>query len=128
MQHAALNVRMHAESLYERSFSLRDAENWLTLGTGTLLLLVGASRRSAVGECLAVSSAPLLYRADLARVGFDAMTRGDGDVVSGWKNKRQSAIANITAARVLGQLHRKMAEPGSAQKAKGSRRHGRWRG
>jgi short-subunit dehydrogenase len=25
--------------------------------------------------------------ADVARVGFDAMMRGDGDVVSGWKNK-----------------------------------------
>ena len=40
----------------------RDAENWLALGTGALLLLVGASRRSTVGACLAVSSAPLLYR------------------------------------------------------------------
>jgi nitrite reductase/ring-hydroxylating ferredoxin subunit len=31
-------------------------------GTGALLLLVGASRRSAVGACLAVSSVPLLHR------------------------------------------------------------------
>ena len=31
-------------------------------------------------------------------VGFDAMMRGDGDVVSGWKNKLQSAIANVTPA------------------------------
>ena len=36
--------------------------------------------------------------ADVARVGFDAMMRGDGDVVSGWKNKLQSAIANVTPA------------------------------
>ena len=48
--------------LYDRSISLADAENWLALGTGALLLLVGASRRSAVGACIAVSSAPLLYR------------------------------------------------------------------
>ena len=40
--------------------------------------------------------------ADVARVGFDAMMRGDGDVVSGWKNKLQSAIANVTPAGVLG--------------------------
>ena len=39
--------------------------------------------------------------ADVARVGFDAMMRGDGDVVSGWKNKLQSAIANVTPAGVL---------------------------
>jgi len=36
--------------------------------------------------------------ADVAKIGFDAMMRGDGDVVSGWKNKLQSAIANVTPA------------------------------
>jgi uncharacterized protein len=51
--------------------------------------------------------------ADVARVGFDAMMRGDGDVVSGWQNKLQSAIANITPAGVLAEQHRRMAEPGS---------------
>ena len=55
--------------------------------------------------------------ADVARVGFDAMMRGDGDVVSGWKNKLQSAIANVTPAGVLAEQHRRMAEPGSAKKA-----------
>lgn len=56
--------------------------------------------------------------ADVARVGFDAMMRGDGDVVSGWKNKLQSAIANITPAGILAEQHRRMAEPGSAKKTK----------
>jgi short-subunit dehydrogenase len=55
--------------------------------------------------------------ADVARVGFDAMMRGDGDVVSGWKNKLQTAIANITPAGILAEQHRRMAEPGSAAKA-----------
>ena len=55
--------------------------------------------------------------ADVARVGFDAMMRGDGDVVSGWKNKLQSAIANVTPAGVLAEQHRRMAEPGFAEKA-----------
>ena len=55
--------------------------------------------------------------ADVARVGFDAMMRGDGDVVSGWKNKLQSAIANVTPAGILAEQHRRMAEPGSAEKA-----------
>jgi uncharacterized membrane protein len=53
---------MDTATLDDRSPSLADAENWLALGTGALLLLVGASRRSAIGACLAVSSAPLLYR------------------------------------------------------------------
>ena len=36
--------------------------------------------------------------AAVARVGFNAMMRSHGDVVSGWKNKLQSAIANVHAA------------------------------
>ena len=55
--------------------------------------------------------------ADVARVGYDAMMRGDGDVVSGWKNKLQTAMASVTPAGVLAEQHRKMAEPGSAKKA-----------
>jgi short-subunit dehydrogenase len=56
--------------------------------------------------------------ADVARTGFDAMMRGDGDVVSGWQNKLQSAIANVTPAAILAEQHRKMAEPGTATKAR----------
>jgi uncharacterized membrane protein len=53
---------MDADALYDGSPSLVDAEHWLALGAGTLLLLVGASRRSTVGACLAVFSTPLIYR------------------------------------------------------------------
>ena len=55
-------IPMDAETLYNRSPSLVDAEDWLALGAGAALLLVGASRRSTVGVCLAVASGPLLYR------------------------------------------------------------------
>jgi len=58
--------------------------------------------------------------ADVARVGFEAMQRGDGDVVSGWKNKLQTAIASVTPAGVLAEQHRAMAEPGSGKKTTGS--------
>jgi uncharacterized protein len=53
--------------------------------------------------------------ADVAKVGFDAMMKGDGDVVSGWQNKLQSAIALVTPSAVLAEQHRKMAEPGSGK-------------
>lgn len=36
---------------------------------------------------------------------------GEGDVVSGWKNKLMSAMANVTPAETLARQHRKMAEP-----------------
>jgi len=54
--------------------------------------------------------------ADVARDGFDAMMRGDGDVVSGWKNKIQTTVANVTPSGVLAEQHRKMTEPGSGNK------------
>ncbi len=53
--------------------------------------------------------------ADVAKVGFDAMLRGDGDIVSGWKNKLQSAITNVTPAGMLAEYHRKLAEPTSSK-------------
>jgi len=52
----------------------------------------------------------------VAKDGFDAMMNGEADVVSGWKNKIQSTVANITPAAVLAEQHRKMTEPGSARK------------
>lgn len=54
--------------------------------------------------------------ADVAKTGFEAMMNGDGDVVAGWKNKLQSAVANVTPAAVLAEQHRKMAEPGSGSR------------
>ena len=54
---------------------------------------------------------------DVAEVGFDAMMAGEGDVVAGWKNKVQVALANVTPAPLLAAQHRKMAEPGSASPA-----------
>ena len=39
--------------------------------------------------------------ADVAKTGFEAMMRGDGDVVSGWMNKLQTAIASVTPAGIL---------------------------
>ena len=54
--------------------------------------------------------------ADVARSGFDAMMRGDGDVVTGWMNKLRSAIANVTPAGVLAEMHRGMAQPASERR------------
>jgi short-subunit dehydrogenase len=54
--------------------------------------------------------------AEVANNGFDAMIKGEGDVVSGFKNKVQSAAANVTPAGVLASQHRKKAEPGTAKK------------
>jgi short-subunit dehydrogenase len=55
--------------------------------------------------------------ADVAKTGFDAMLRGDGDIVSGWKNKLQTTLATVTPSGMLAEQHRKLAEPGSGEES-----------
>ncbi len=54
--------------------------------------------------------------ADVAKVGFDAMMAGEGDVIAGLKNKLTVAMSTVTPAAVLAEQHRKVAEPGSAKR------------
>lgn len=53
---------------------------------------------------------------DVAKVGYETMMNGEGDVVAGWKNKIMSAASLITPAEMLAEKHRKEAAPGSANK------------
>jgi uncharacterized protein len=55
--------------------------------------------------------------ADVARAGFNAMMRGDGDVATGWKTKLQTSIAAVTPAGWLAEQHRKKAAPGYRKSA-----------
>jgi short-subunit dehydrogenase len=54
--------------------------------------------------------------ADVAKTGFEAMMKGETDVVSGFKNKLQATMAHVTSADALAEKHRNMAEPGSGKK------------
>jgi short-subunit dehydrogenase len=53
--------------------------------------------------------------AAVARFGFDAMMKGEADVVTGLKNKLEAAVAHVTPSGMLAERHRKMAEPGTAR-------------
>src|SRR3954464_7494374 len=59
--------------------------------------------------------------ADVAKVGYEAMMKGEADVVSGWKNKVQTTLANVTPSGILAEQHRKMAEPGTGKQNKDAR-------
>lgn len=54
--------------------------------------------------------------AKVAKDGWDALMAGKAHIVSGWKNKVQAAAAHVSPAALLAEQHRKMAEPGSADK------------
>lgn len=51
---------------------------------------------------------------DVAKQGFEAMMRGDGDVITGWQNKLRAAIAHLLPSPALAEAHRKMTGPGTA--------------
>ena len=53
---------------------------------------------------------------DVARLGVDAMLRGEGDVITGWANKLRAAISNVLPSKAVAEQHRRMAEPGGARK------------
>jgi uncharacterized protein len=49
--------------------------------------------------------------AKVARIGFDAMLKGEADVVAGLVNKAQVFMSKVMPAQAVAQLHRKLAEP-----------------
>lgn len=52
--------------------------------------------------------------ADVAKQGYDAMLAGEGQVITGWKNKMQAAMAHVMPAERLAKQHTKEAAPGTA--------------
>lgn len=54
--------------------------------------------------------------ADVAKVRFEAMMRGERHAVAGWKNKIQITVANLLPAGMLAEQHRKQAEPGYGER------------
>ena len=51
--------------------------------------------------------------ADVAKLGYDAMHKGERSVVYGLKNKVQVAASKVLGGGVSAEMHRGMAEPGS---------------
>jgi len=62
-----------------------------------------------------VGSGEKMAAADVAKVGFDAMMKGELKVVAGMANKMRAAMAHIAPDSTLANMHRSMAEPGSGQ-------------
>jgi short-subunit dehydrogenase len=52
--------------------------------------------------------------AEVARQGYDAMLQGEGQVITGWKNKMQAAMSHVLPSEQLARQHTKAAAPGTA--------------
>jgi uncharacterized protein len=54
----------------------------------------------------------LMQPEDVARAGFQAMLKGEADVVAGWRNKLQVAVSKVMPSQATAQMHRKLVQPG----------------
>jgi short-subunit dehydrogenase len=52
--------------------------------------------------------------AEVAKTGFDALMKGELKVVAGLGNKMRAIMSHIIPDSTLAEMHRGMAEPGSA--------------
>lgn len=57
--------------------------------------------------------------ADVAKDGFEAMMKGESQVISGLQNKLEVAFAQVAPADIVAERHRRMAEPGTGAKRPG---------
>jgi short-subunit dehydrogenase len=109
----------NASKSYLNSFSLALREELRDTKVSVTCLMPGATETEFFARAdmldTRVGAAEKDDAAMVAKTGFDAMMKGEGDVVSGLKNKIQSAVANVTPAEQLAKQHRKMAEPGTAK-------------
>jgi uncharacterized protein len=59
-----------------------------------------------------VGSSEKMSAAEVAKIGFDAMMKGELEVVAGFANKFRAAMSHIAPDSALAEMHRSMAEPG----------------
>jgi short-subunit dehydrogenase len=71
--------------------------------------------RAGLGDTAVGASGSKADPAAVARKGYDAMLRGESEMVPGLMNKVQTALAGIVPESVLAAMHRRTAKPGTAE-------------
>jgi len=114
------NAVYNASKAFIDSFSLALRAELKDSGVTVTCLMPGATETEfferAGMEDTEVGQSKKDDPVDVAQVGFEAMMNGEGDVVSGFKNKVMTTVASVTPSGVLAEQHRKKAEPGSGRK------------
>lgn len=72
-------------------------------------------RRAGMMDTKVGQDAHKMDPSEVALQGYEALKRGDGDVVAGLGNRLQAAVAAVTPQTMLAEQHRRMAEPGSGE-------------
>ena len=106
----------NASKAYVDSFSFALRNELKDSGVSVTVLMPGPTdteffHRAGQDDTAVGQSKSKMDPARVAEIGYQAMKRGDGDVVAGLGNKVQAAMAAVTPQSVLAEMHRKQAEP-----------------
>jgi short-subunit dehydrogenase len=111
------NAVYNASKAFVDSFSFALREELKDSGVTVTCLMPGATETEfferAGMEDTKIGQSKKDDPVDVAQVGFEAMMKGEGDVVAGFKNKVMTTVASVTPSGVLAAQHAKKAEPGS---------------
>jgi len=106
----------NASKAYVDSFSFALRNELKGSGVSVTVLMPGPTdtaffHRAGLDDTAVGQSKSKMDPARVAEIGYHAMKRGDGDVVAGFGNKVQAAMAAVTPQSALAEMHRKQAEP-----------------
>src|SRR5690606_31631686 len=109
----------NASKAYVDSFSFALRNELKDSGVSVTVLMPGPTdteffHRAGLDDTM-VGQGKKMGAAQVAKIGYEAMKRGDGDVVAGVMNKVQATMAAVTPQTALAEMHRKQAEPGSGR-------------
>lgn len=109
----------NATKAFEHSFSFAIRNELKNTGVTVTALMPGPTEteffHTADMDDTKVGQSKKADPADVAKTGFDALMKGEGDVVHGLKNKVQAALAAVTPQSMLAQMHHDMAAPGTGK-------------
>jgi uncharacterized protein len=101
------------------SFSVALANELKDSGVTVTCLMPGATETDFFERAdmmdTKVGSGEKMSAAEVAKIGFEAMMKGDLEVVAGFANKFRAAMSHIAPDSTLAQMHRGMAEPGTGK-------------
>lgn len=111
----------HATKAFIDNFTIAFREELKPSGVTVTLLMPGATETEfferAEMEDTKLGQSKKDDPADVAKTGFDALMRGDADVVHGLMNKVATAMADVMPAETSARMAANQAKPGSAQKS-----------
>jgi short-subunit dehydrogenase len=115
----AFQAVYHGTKAFIDSFSFALRNELKDTGLTVTCLMPGATETEFFDRAglqdTKVGQAPKDDPTEVAEAGFKAMMNGEGDVVTGWQNKIQTTLANVTPSSMLAEQTRKQYQPGSTK-------------